>query len=1003
MVNYNSHQAKLRLVLASQLWVLLGLGLLVWVLFGLARPVVVFANTGGGGPIGAPPPFIPPPTNNRFLRFPPGAPSNIFPSTTPSPDTTPTFMITELCPSANDCMPSRSTIASLYVPRYLQSINPNGRYELVIIDGCDNSLADNNPGSITYYIINGQVINSKDPQCNGSNFDIRVFLTANPTTEQQGAYDVYDFIAVMSGPGDADPVGAVMYNLFRLQAINTEMRIGVSAKPVFCDTHNSVGVVAYANSCPSLTDIAGNPPPPAGFTYSFSSFGQVKDATANGGSYSQYIEIPAQTLKCYGVIDVFDLDANIYGQNGITATLYDTNVAANSTTTVSAPISNNNYPFGFPGMFYGTGAYGNGNNQHLYFPNPANAADKYLFMPGHKYKLLISGLTRTNTLQVYMGWSRNKDGTGGTNCSPDPVCKILSVFSLTNTVDPTVIQPGDNIGFTASVTNAEGYTLGVNGSAWGDEYPNPLTGAPTTDIVNSLLPTVPATNYFRAGAPIADNDPDRSSQIITINDSNPVTMSSGPGSPLGTFVLKAPLTSQTGVRFDWGLVMPDVGWLDVTCKGTFNVAEPPAILSCAVGESTPSPSFAEAGSIADISIALHNSGKGSLQGAVVSMSIFGLPFSVVSLGAIPANGWGVTSSISASLPQGLSSVPVTWKVVGNFAPSGNITCLGAISLFSRPYLKIFGGDARAGSEFTRANGSCSLPAVGRGISAWGELNGGGWRGASAEYAVIASGVINGFASAGLRAATPTAENNGLTFANSPTVGNFGASSCMPNYWQMLHNDTPTPGQIEWPANAANCSLIWPDNLRFDKSSPGCWWFNPGVLPAGTRQTNFVDGDMAIGGNISYAQNWTTVDDIPNITYVVCGNIYIDKSVDTISGWYIAMPRNYCSSNSESDDKGGKIYTCTNTFLAVPKDANYYDKCKTPLTIRGNLTARTIKFQRTTGSLRAGSIRESITSTNIAEKFISDPSSWIVSPVQRQTDINTSSTKLDGISGLPPVL
>ncbi len=208
----------------------------------------------------------------------------------------------------------------------------------------------------------------------------------------------------------------------------------------------------------------------------------------------------------------------------------------------------------------------------------------------------------------------------------------------------------------------------------------------------------------------------------------------------------------------------------------------------------------------------------------------------------------------------------------------------------------------------------------------------------------------------------------------------------------------------------------------------------------SRKTIFVDDDLKIWDDILYistsggrTQAIASAADLPYLTVVVCGNIYIDHAVNVLSGLFIAVPRTSCDSTANSA-LGGTIYTCMyaarivdGTFPGVyfpisAKDniLNHQGGCDNPLTVYGGLIARNIKFQRTHGHTGDAQISEGIGSdatpsdwqpagpgyllNKVAEKFIHGPEMWMTGPVQGSPGSATPGpNKFDSVTGLPPVL
>jgi len=174
------------------------------------------------------------------------------------------------------------------------------------------------------------------------------------------------------------------------------------------------------------------------------------------------------------------------------------------------------------------------------------------------------------------------------------------------------------------------------------------------------------------------------------------------------------------------------------------------------------------------------------------------------------------------------------------------------------------------------------------------------------------------------------------------------------------------------------------------------------MPGGAttnKLTVFVNGNLNITGNVTYAGSpWASPSAIPYLTVVTCGDIYINSGVTELNGWYIALPKSACGPGVG----GGTIYTCTSGFAFVAP-INMYGTCGGVLTVRGSFSADRIKFLRTHGSLLQGPVGEGIGGSNISEKFIYGAQSWLGQPVQKVVPPSTASTKIESITGLPPVL
>ncbi len=328
---------------------------------------------------------------------------------------------------------------------------------------------------------------------------------------------------------------------------------------------------------------------------------------------------------------------------------------------------------------------------------------------------------------------------------------------------------------------------------------------------------------------------------------------------------------------------------------------------------------------------------------------------------------------------------------GTVHPDGSITfastappVVSCETITNKPYFRVYGGDVLAGlPEFNSVGCSASTP--GSRILGFAKDDGSG---AATQLAAQAMSKIEEFSSAAGRAgpASPTEPTppKGLTFANagdpadagSTYGGGFRDSRCPnPNYF-----GTSGPAPI----------------ITGPYSHPGA------VIPAAATPTKvFVDGDVFIDANITYAAGPWTAPNIPSFYLIAKGNIYIDKDVTQLDGVYVAQP--------DAADARGNIYTCakwTGITGALPDlDGTFMSECDgnpvpAALTVNGSFIARSIKLLRTNGSLRASIPTETATDPSIAEVFSFSPEMWLAAPLPTITD---TAVKYDAISSMPPVL
>jgi hypothetical protein len=277
-------------------------------------------------------------------------------------------------------------------------------------------------------------------------------------------------------------------------------------------------------------------------------------------------------------------------------------------------------------------------------------------------------------------------------------------------------------------------------------------------------------------------------------------------------------------------------------------------------------------------------------------------------------------------------------------------CSGAIRVGTKPYLKAFGGDIWSGGSF----GSCTaLPGRG-GVYGFAKTDGAGqYVGGSAQFTVTALLNVNEFFTASNRSSNSgnTRTPKGLTFANSgagvPSStygGGFGTATCVTDYFNNTRDTTLGSGVFPAgliPADLGRRQYVMPGNLNINSNR---------TIPLGTQVAVFVDGDVYINGNITYASPADSYERMPYFVIVARGNIYIDNNVSRIDGLLIAQPDNPAAPTN------GIIYTCAQGLnqpygVHSSNALDIYINCQTQLSINGGLIADQIKFLRFRSTLR----------------------------------------------------
>jgi len=137
-----------------------------------------------------------------------------------------------------------------------------------------------------------------------------------------------------------------------------------------------------------------------------------------------------------------------------------------------------------------------------------------------------------------------------------------------------------------------------------------------------------------------------------------------------------------------------------------------------------------------------------------------------------------------------------------------------------------------------------------------------------------------------------------------------------------------------------------------------------IVPKGKHFTLYVNGDLQIDKNICYASacgsvfTYNNIDEMPYLTIIAKGSIFVDKDVTQMDGLYIALDDAATDMTIGSDTtyKPGTIYTCTKDFKA-PRESGFDEasvvaNCGKRLQVNGALVAQNaVEFWRIKNSLR----------------------------------------------------
>ncbi len=306
-----------------------------------------------------------------------------------------------------------------------------------------------------------------------------------------------------------------------------------------------------------------------------------------------------------------------------------------------------------------------------------------------------------------------------------------------------------------------------------------------------------------------------------------------------------------------------------------------------------------------------------------------------------------------------------------------------IPITNKPYARVFGGDVSAGNDLA-VSGSCA-PNSNASVVGWSKRATGNFAGAGAQYGVYALSAIQDFASAlGSPAGANAQAPEGLSFANTSTNlaagaygGGFGIVPCIPDYYATK------------PATTQPLPPSFNSMVTDSYAASGTTTITGGIVDKNERIALFVDGDLFISGNITYAAGTWTLAEMPLLRIIVRGNVYVGRTVTQLDGLFVAQKMN---------DTTGNFYTCATGASALPLNGALYNTCNTKLTINGAVIANRLHLLRTVGSLSQSTPGESAATNNASEVFNYDPAHWLRQPLE---DVPTPG--YDAIISLPPIL
>jgi hypothetical protein len=323
---------------------------------------------------------------------------------------------------------------------------------------------------------------------------------------------------------------------------------------------------------------------------------------------------------------------------------------------------------------------------------------------------------------------------------------------------------------------------------------------------------------------------------------------------------------------------------------------------------------------------------------------------------------------------------VQWGITG---PFGAVNCADGVenngspdppvifSVANRPFVSVRGGDVSAGTGISLGGTDCAVPSNQRaGIVSWNQGSTGGYAGAGTQYAGLALGRLQEFATAQGGGLAPS----GLAFANTshsllnPDAGLYGGrfegGNCVRDYFEGAQNvqqgDRVLSQLAGFPAG--------------------------GAIADGQRLTYYITGNLYVDSNVRFNGSYANASLMPSFRVVVRGNIYIAPNVTQLDGAYIAQPRTASAAD-------GNIYTCAPTpFAPAGLDVSLHNACNNALVVNGSFSARQVWLLRSAGTVSSGVA---------AETFNYTPEIWL--SVTGSNPSLDGSAEYDSITSLPPVL
>lgn len=345
------------------------------------------------------------------------------------------------------------------------------------------------------------------------------------------------------------------------------------------------------------------------------------------------------------------------------------------------------------------------------------------------------------------------------------------------------------------------------------------------------------------------------------------------------------------------------------------------------------------------------------------------------------------------------------------------TCRVVVNRY--PYVKAFGGSIISGGSFQPVctNKVGGIFARMRAIGSQPGMNESGSGGQLGAFGNLVSGFASGDIGNGNPNPAPGQylSPGGLggiaggttqqTLAQNYNTSNY----CMPNYWDMQFEDgAKKVTMTNFGLNQINGNEGGADNIQvlFPSTFPAVSIPGGGIKSYKNHKTYFIDKDLVINGNVEYHDasadpTYGNINNVPNFTIVVRGNIYIAPTVSRLDGLYISVQRN--------DGSGGSIYTCAQNIVPYTSASGVYTACRggygdgdtsSQLVFNGAVIAKNLILNRAVNTLANSTYKEASTATKASEVFNFAPEVYLSPPIFND---NNGKGGYDSLGILPPIL